>query len=413
MRAVVSLLGLFAVVSTLSACGDGDDDSGKGGTGGGAGASGTAGKGGASGSAGMPYTPPSCTDSADTPGRVTVPSPLVSVGARVTASEGVMHAEAAADGRYHDVNSVVFGLPTEDAPAWVALELEGSFDRLLLTWSDAASDPYNVVSYAPLSYVVEVSADSTDGEDGHFTKVASVDDNAVRTREHAFDFDGKKWVRFSVTGAPKMSATVALDEVAIYDIGAAGSDAPADTWFFFGDSITQGAFSRTYRDYDFDAVVSAGAPDFTPAYLNGGIGGELAKDGLARLDQVLELNPDITHVVVGYGTNDSWGDQSVTGVGFESTMNEIVARLLAAGKVPILARIPYASKAHSTLPAFNDVIDRITAEQGLPCGADLYGWFLMHPEQLSDDGVHPTTQGYAAMNQQCGDAVLPLYSAAD
>jgi len=270
-----------------------------------------------------------------------------------------------------------------------------------------------VVTYAPRSYVVEVSADSTDGEDGHFTKVVSVDDNAVRTREHAFDFSGKKWVRFSVTGAPETSATVALDELALYDLSASGPDDATDTWFFLGDSITQGAFTRNHGDYDFDAIVTAGAPDFTPAYLNGGIGGELAKGGLARLDQAIELNPDITHFVIGYGTNDSWGDQSAAAVGFEDTMNELVSRLRGAGKVPILARIPYASKSHSTLPAFNDIIDRITAEQGLPCGADLYGWFLLHPDQLGDDGVHPNTQGYARMNEQWGNAVLPLYSAAD
>ena len=34
-------------------------------------------------------------------GRVTVPSPLISVGLRVTASEGVTTPEAAVDGRYH------------------------------------------------------------------------------------------------------------------------------------------------------------------------------------------------------------------------------------------------------------------------------------------------------------------------
>jgi acyl-CoA thioesterase-1 len=363
--------------------------------------------------AGMSYTPPSCVDAATVQGRVQVPTPLVSRGARVTASPGVLHPSEATDGRYHDVDSVVFGLPTADEPQWVAIELEGSYERLLLTWADSSFDPYTTLTFAPRSYVVEVSADSTDGEDGHFEEVVKVEDNPVRTREHAFDFGGMKWVRFSVTGAPEDSATVALDEIALYDLGTLDSETPPDTWFFLGDSITQGAFSRNHNDYDFDAVVSASATAYTPAYLNGGIGSELAKDGLARLDQAIELNPDMKHFVVGYGTNDSWGSQSVSGVGFEDTMNEIVSRLLAADKVPILARIPYASKSHSTLPAFNEVIDRITLEQELPCGADLYGWFLMNPDQLSDDGVHPTTQGYARMNEQWGKAVLPLYEPSD
>jgi len=289
MRATVSLFALVFATFTLPACSDSDDDdSGAGGTGGRAGASGSAGAGKAgaagSGMAGMPYTPPSCTDSAETPGRVSVPSPLVSRGARVTASEGVLNPEEATDGHYHDPNSVVFGLPTEDEPAWLAIELEGSYDRLLLTWADASFDPYTTLTFAPRSYVVEVSADSTNGEDGHFTEVASVEDNPVRTREHAFDFDGQTWVRFTVTGAPEGSKTVALDEIALYDLSGVGSEAAADTYFFLGDSITQGAFSRNYSEYNFDAVVTASAAEYTPAYLNGGIGSELAKGGLARLD---------------------------------------------------------------------------------------------------------------------------------
>ena len=378
---------------------------GSGASGGSGGSGGSAG----SGMAGMPYVPPTCLDSQASPGRVTRPNPLVSRNARATASEGVLNPESATDGKYHDGGGVVFGLPTPDAPAWVAIELEGSYTRLLLTYADANYQNYTSLDYTPLSYRIETSSDSTNGEDGHFDEVVSVDDNPVRTREHAFDFDGQHWVRFVVTGAHDGSPAVRLDELALYDVSDAGPSGPEDTWFFLGDSITAGAFQRTFGAKDFDAVVAAAEPGFTPAFLNGGIGGELATGGIARIDQVLELNPDITHVVIAYGTNDSWGDQNAASVGFEASMNTLVDKVEAAGKVPLLARIPYSTTAHGTLPSFNDIIDRITAERALPCGADLYGFFLANTVELSNDGVHPANPGYADMNRVWGEAVLPLY----
>jgi lysophospholipase L1-like esterase len=357
----------------------------------------------------MPYAPPACENGASTPGRVTTPSPLVSLDARVTASDNVTYPEHATDGVYHDPSGVVFGLPTEDEPAWVAIELEGDYERLLLTFADAEWGNYNAKKFTPRSYRIETSADSRDGADGEFTTVVEIEDNPVRTREHAFGFAGQRWVRFVVTAAHADSPAVRVDEFALYDIGAAGDGKPEDTWFFLGDSITAGAFTRTFNTNDFDRVISAAAPGFTPAYLNGGISGETASEGLARLERVLTEIPDVSHVLIGYGTNDSWGSQSVESVGFENSMNALVDRVLEADKVPILARIPYASTAHATLPDFNAVIDRITADRGLPCGADLYGHFLLHPDELAADGVHPATAGYSSMNRVWAEAVLPLY----
>ncbi len=91
-------------------------------------------------------------------------------------------------------------------------------------------------------------------------------------------------------------------------------------------------------------------------------------------------------------------------------MTDIVDRLLAAGRVPILARIPYASTAHDTLPEFNAVIDRLTRERGLPCGPDLYAHFQASPDELNTDGVHPNSLGYTQMNGVWADAALPLYA---
>lgn len=348
-----------------------------------------------------------CDPTAYTLGGITAPNPLVSLGARTVAGAGVTNPEKGVDGLYHQGDGVLFGTPTEDAPTFWAVELEPGPSRLLLTWASASFGAYDLPDAAPLAYVVETSADSTDGSDGTWTEVVNVADNPVRTRAHAFDFADQRWVRFTVS-APATMVPVELDELALFDV----STAAEDTWFFLGDSITAGAFQKSAGQLgNFEARVTTERPDFTPAVIGGGIGGELARDALERLDLVLELNQDITYFGVGYGTNDSWGSWKLGQTNYEANMIALVDRIIAAGHVPVLARIPYASKDHKTLPEFNAVVDRLTREYGLPCGPDLYGHFKANEDELMNDGVHPTNFGYASMNGEWAKAVLPLYPA--
>jgi acyl-CoA thioesterase I len=124
---------------------------------------------------------------------------------------------------------------------------------------------------------------------------------------------------------------------------------------------------------------------------------------------VLELNPDLTYFGIGYGTNDSRGNVHASGSSFEANMVQILDRIIAAGHVPIIERIPYSSVERTTLSEFNAVVDRLTRDYGLPCGPDLFTYFKKNPDELSADGVHPTDLGYQAMNGQWAKAVLPLY----
>jgi len=354
--------------------------------------------------------PAACDPAGRTLGDITAPSPLVSVGAHVTASAGVEGPERAVDGLYHQNGPARLGMPTKDEPAWIAIELDGEYSRLLLSWDDPGFGNYDNIAEAPLDYMLETSANSTDGEGGDWTNVASVTKNPVRARAHAFDFRDQHWVRLTVTAGHDKD--VGIDEISLFDLSEADHERPADTWFFVGDSITAGAFQRTYGLGNFDARIHKALPDYTPAMINGGIGGELATGGRGRLDQLLELNPDFTFIGIGYGTNDSWGNQHVEQTSFESAMTDIVDRVLAAGRIPVLARIPYATMAHETLPEFNAVIDRLTRERGLPCGPDLYAHFKKaQEEELNTDGVHPNSSGYSQMNGVWAEAALPLYPA--
>ncbi len=207
-------------------------------------------------------------------GDITAKNPLVSVGARVSASAGVENPERAVDGYYHQNGPARLGTPTDDAPAWIAIELEGDFTRLLLSWDDAGYGNYTLADEAPLDYVLETSGDSTDGEDGSWTSVVAVTGNPVRSRAHSFDFVDRHWVRITVTAGHAKPVT--LDEISLFDLGAVGDGRAPDTWFFLGDSITAGAFQKTAGSFgNFDARIHAALPGYSPAVINGGIGGEL------------------------------------------------------------------------------------------------------------------------------------------
>ena len=96
---------------------------------------------------------------------------------------------------------------------------------------------------------------------GTWEMVAEVTDNSVRTRGHSFSFSGKSWLKMVVTAAKTGENEVKIDELAVYDISASGNARPQDTWLFFGDSITKGAFNRDLgTGNNFDERITARFP---------------------------------------------------------------------------------------------------------------------------------------------------------
>jgi lysophospholipase L1-like esterase len=314
--------------------------------------------------------------------------------------------------------------------------------RLLLSWTDSGYTDYNKPADggSPSDYAIEVSADGVTwtaalGSDG---LPVTVTNNPVRNRAHSFAFPaGMTWVRMLITKAFTTTNTttnvttpvdIRIDEIALHDLSATGPTArPQDSWFFLGDSITAGAFQRN-RATNFDTAITTAHPGFTPIMLAGGIGGEFSSNGVTHvdMDMWLQLNPDIEHIAILYGTNDSWGDKTPASASYMANMMDIVQKALAAGRVPILARVPYAYDPdkpldHATVPAFNAIVDSITATEMLPCGPDFYTYFAGHvdllntitnppePHMCNNDDVHPLPAGYAQVNQIWADTVSGLY----
>jgi acyl-CoA thioesterase I len=330
-----------------------------------------------------------------------VPAPLVSRGKRVASRP--RGGEVVVDGIYRTSKAWSGGKPSPRRPSWVAIELGPGYSRLLLSWTSSGNHDYVDRKYgAPVDYRIETSADSTDGENGTWRTVVDVTDNPVRTRAHAFDFAGQRWARLAVT---RLSPDVFewglyLDEIDVHDLSHGGDD----VWVFFGDSITSGVFDRAPdHQPSFAEAIALRHPGYFPATIGAGFGRLHHSDAVGRIDQVLALNPDAKVVALSFGSND-WDP-----VAFRRDLVAVVGKVRAAGKIPIVPRIPFRSDATQDFPARLDaVVDAVTREERLLPGPDLYAYFRAHPERLMD-GLHPDPAGAVEMMRLWAEAAGPMY----
>jgi acyl-CoA thioesterase-1 len=336
-----------------------------------------------------------------------VPAPMVSRGKPVR-SNGLM-ADGINDGLYRNFRSWWTQNPSPKEPSWVAIDIGAGPTRLLAIWTASANFNLEQTTYGgPGSYRLETSADSTNGKNGTWRTAATVTDNKVRTRSHVVEFAGQRWLRLSILGpSPTTNSDgVRLDELDVHDLSRGGTD----TWFFLGDSITAMAFDRMTPSHQpsFQELLHTRHQAFFPAQINGGSGFLTLDHALPRLDDWLALSPGTRYWAVALGTNDASGHGRDTAA-FRSRLEELVRRLLAAGKVPVLAQIPYAADGqHDSIPEFNKVIAQVEFANCLTPGPDLYSWFLAHPDHLQDK-LHPDDEGMRAINRLWAQAVDKLY----
>lgn len=333
-----------------------------------------------------------------------LPAPLVSRGARVVTSDGSRAgARALVDGVYRSDAKWAGGKPTPARPAWAAIEVGRGPSRLLLSWTSSGNHDYWDQYYgAPVDYRIDVSPDSKDGRDGAWTTVVEVTGNPAHARAHSFPFEGMRWVRLVVTRLPDPVNPWGLfiDEIDLHDLSLGGDD----IWAFLGDSITAETADRsTPRRPGFADQIAVRHPGYRPATINVGLTRYRTSEALEKLDQLLALNPDAHVWAILLGSNDGT-PESVGGA-----LRPLLARLRAAGKVPIVARIPYQTKYDQDyVAAKNAALDAVVREAGLAPGPDLYGWFKAHPERLRD-GLHPDHAGAIEVNRLWAEAAAGLY----
>jgi len=381
-------LWLLAGFVCVAACSGDTEGGGGGGSGGNTCCMDTGGTGGTT-------SPPSCKEIPIPEG---FPKALVSFGKRTVTSSGA-GAPMLVDGKFRSAGAWRAG---RQLPSWVAIEVGGGISELLLFWTASANTDHPEIRYgAPAAYRIQTSADSTNGNDGHWNTAKEVSDNKVRTRTHRIPFENQRWLRFVVlSDEGTENDGVQIDEIELLD----NTDGKADVWFFLGDSITAGAFTReASQNPAFATWLWATDSNHYPIQMNGGYGGDTARNpaawggnrqhSLLRLRQALNENDGIRVVTLALGTNDFGAMEE-----YRSAMREMIREVQSRGKTAIVPRIPWArGRSETTQEAMNKVVDELTQEFGLPKGPDLYAHFKANPNQLRDD-LHPNAAGNQAMN---------------
>jgi len=113
-----------------------------------------------------------------------------------------------------------------------------------------------------------------------------------------------------------------------------------------------------------------------------------------------------------YGTNDAQrptpvpsgkgkrpGDPGYQG-SYKDNLQKIISAILAAGKIPFLAKVPYSTRSSidiSSIREYNIVVDElVTANNITVTPPDFFTYFQEHPEEIAD-GIHPNNIGYKSI----------------
>ncbi|MFA5367025.1 MAG: GDSL-type esterase/lipase family protein [Dehalococcoidia bacterium] len=163
---------------------------------------------------------------------------------------------------------------------------------------------------------------------------------------------------------------------------------------FFGDSIT--------RDYTpiLEMRLRREYPEIALEVVNAGVGGETSRDGLKRIDALLEEKPQV--VVIGFGMND-WR-KGVSKTEFRSNLlamadkfQEIGARVLLTTMNPSLKPRCWGvfKITNNTVDEYNRVIRDIAQERRLKIAAvdSLWRQSFRRPLHGLKDSIHPNKKG--------------------
>lgn len=291
--------------------------------------------------------------------------------------------------------------PSVGTPVTLTYDLSGvaSANRknVIVSWyNDPVTGAYNhtlisVNAYnMPGDYTIDANAAAGGGAPpgGGWVTLATVVGNVYHSRQHAVDLTGYNWVRLSATSSEGsiLNTDIALN-MDVHDV----SSGVADDWIFFGDSITQQAFLHT-SDYGgtFSQVINSFNASYFPIYESGGIGGFVSADGVSNINTWLGLFPG-KFVTLNYGTNDA--NTNVAAATFFNNMKTMVDAIIAAGKIPVIPKIPWGCTANLTanVPTLNAKIDDLYSQYPqIIKGPDLYTFFNANQGDISGDCIHPT-----------------------
>ncbi len=239
--------------------------------------------------------------------------------------------------------------------------------------------------------------------------------------QYLWDFgDGKGGGGKTVTHTYSAGGTYPVTLTVIDDGGSSGFKMMnvannTDRYVAIGDSITRGSHDDITADGIGYEPILAGLLKNETGYVNvvanEGVSGNTSADGLNALPTVLANNQAARYILILYGTNDAFlpvpsglglmpKDPGYAGT-FKDNMQRIITAVVAAGKIPYLAKIPFATGSFANLDPliekYNNVVDELAIYNGIDVvPPNLYCLYQTYPDQLSD-GLHPTGVGYQSL----------------
>ena len=149
--------------------------------------------------------------------------------------------------------------------------------------------------------------------------------------------------------------------------------------------------------------------------MNEGVSGTSSADGASSISDTLSKYPSAKYYLVMYGSNDAYGDNTTAAVpsgmglipgepgysgSYNDNMQRIISAILAAGKTPYLAEVPYTSdplRSNAMIYEYNAAIDELFITNNiLVTPPPFYTYFQTHQGELAD-GIHPNGTGYQSM----------------
>jgi hypothetical protein len=384
-----ALLGHVLALLTLG-CGESSgDDAGAGAPAGGSGAGGDSSAAGGGGEASDGGGPAGGAGAGTPLGTCGTPIPRISDGAPAYASGG-----DAAQANDEQPGTGWHG----DVPGWLAYDLSSvpadQRGAVVVSWYAIHTGGYlNELaapeSSRPIDYAIEINdagggAVPTEG----WQEVVAISGNTRSSRQHALDLGGANWVRFVVSAATDPG--VGVD----FDVHHA-PNGPTDAWLLMGDSIT--FMSTMYAFSDLPARVEALDAASQPIVVDAGIGGTNTGSAQETIDAALAEFPGC-YVALAFGTNDHADS-------FEPQMAALIEIVLAAGKTPVLPRMPWSSGSADG-EAINAQIE--TLYQQYPevlRGPDLWATFEGRTDLIPEGDVHPNGEGMAVLRQAWAETI--------
>lgn len=170
----------------------------------------------------------------------------------------------------------------------------------------------------------------------------------------------------------------------------------AGEWIAFGDSLTSGQGSNEGGDYPIQL-----AKRLRVKIQNLGVPGNTTADGLARLDQAVQLQPRVVLLCLG-------GNDSLRSVAAETTfanLSTMIDRFHATGSFVVLLGVRSVGLTDKNAKRF----EQLARTKRVLLVPNILDGILFTPSLMSDE-VHPNDQGYAKIAERLEEVLLPLLS---